>query len=517
MKIFGIDISFNKSEPKADFNYWNGENMTTFDGEKTPMELGTAKDIYVDYYSLRARSWEAFLKTDVVQNAIKKYCLWIIGSGLKLQSDPVEHILLKNNVSKESIAKFISASESNFRLFAKIKESTYNQNQNLHSLGAEALKNAILSGDILCINRYNGKNVTFETIDGYYIQDPLGTKYFDEAIKKGNRIINGVEINDKGTHIAYYILEDGYQYRRIEARSKDNKTIYAWLFYGLKYKNHDVRGTSLLAAVLETANKMDRYKEATLGAAEENAKIPYTIEHNQFSTGENPLAKQLVQSLGKGSGTAPETYEACNSVATKVAQTTEKQVYNMPVGSQLKRNAGPTDKDFGEFFGVNADIVYATIGIPPEVAMDKFGGAYSGSRAALKSWEYKMFVDRTNYLTNQFYKPFYSFWLDIEILKNNIPAPSYLQALNNNDFMILEAYRNCRFIGTTVPHIDPLKEINAERKKLGSDFDTIPLTTAEQSCEALNTGDYSAVVKKAIVEKKLGNEFIIDKNNNNNE
>ena len=492
-------------EPKAEFPFWSGDNMISFDGEKTPYELGNPVGYYLDYYAIRLRSWEAYLKSDILQNAIKKYLLWIIGSGLKLQATP-ESVILENEKINFNEKQFNSLTEAYFRLFAKQKESSYSDESNLHNIAKEALKNAIISGDVLVIQRLENGIPKIQIIDGYHVQNPLSNNILKEIEKRGNRLEDGVELNKKGTHIAYYVNN-----KKILARKKGQR--YAWLMYGLNYKQDTVRGMSLLTAILETASKMDRYKDATIGNAEENSKIPYTINHNQFSTGENPMIQQLAQSMSKKKGVAPETDSYTESeeqnLASKIAQTTSKQTYNMPIGSELKRNDFETDMNFKDFFMTNADIVYSTFGIPPEVALDKFGGSYSGSRAALKSWEYKMLVDRELLLTEQFYKPFYNFWLDIQVLKNKIKESGYLSAYYSKNYIILAAYRNCRFIGATVPHIDPYKEVNAERLKLGNVLSDIPLTTAEQSCENLNTGDYLTILKKAETEKELSGEFII--------
>lgn len=479
---------------KAINNYINPESSYSgnfsygFDGEKTPYELGAPIDFEGDYYALRLRAWEAFLKTDVVQNAIRKYCLWIIGSGLKLQSDPITDSKLKSN--------FVTGVEKSFRLFADLKASTLNENQNLHYYGAETMKTALLSGDALCVNSFKSGRATLNAYDGYLVTTPV-------EVPDDKTIVDGVELDKNGRHIAYYLQKDDFSHVRIPARNSKGQTV-AWLFYGMKYKLNDVRGISLLTAVMETVAKLDRYKSATVGTAEENAKIPYTIEHDQFSTGENPLINQVAQSFGKGKGVAPET-ENINGLASKIAQTTEKQVYNMPIGATFKRNNFQNDLTFSEFFGTNVDIVYATLGMPPEVALDKFGGSYSGSRAALKSWEYKMLVDRKLLIGDQFYRPFYEFWLDMQVLTNKIDNPEYLRAFFEKDFMTLAEWRKSRFIGVTVPHIDPVKEVKAERMKLGEQFDSIPLSTAEQSCEALNSGDYDTVQTVTTKELKNGN------------
>ena len=79
--------AFGLQQTTADRNmsgYWSGANMQPFDGEKTPYELGQPKEFVLDYSTLRMRAWEAYIKSDIVQNAIKKYVLWVLGEGLKL-------------------------------------------------------------------------------------------------------------------------------------------------------------------------------------------------------------------------------------------------------------------------------------------------------------------------------------------------------------------------------------------------------------------------------------------------
>jgi hypothetical protein len=476
------------------YDGWSSANFIPFDGEKTPFELGTPFEFGIHYYHMRQRSWEAYLMNDVIQNAIKKYVMWTVGQGLKLQTEGLD-----GEVEKKV--------EDSFRMYAKSKHSSHSGIENLHELAWESFKNVILSGDTLCVIRYEQKKVTMEIIDGYYIVTPPD-KLLDENIK------SGVRVGKRGEHLGYYV-KSGMNFEYIKAKNSIGQTT-AWLMYGSKYKLSDVRGMGYLSAVLESSAKLDRYKEATIGSAEENSKIPYTIEHNRDSTGENPLVNQLTQSLGRG-GVAPETTDTSevNTIATKMARTTSKSVYNMPVGSTLKRHDATTDINFKDFFLSNIDIIYATIGIPAEVALDKFEGSYSSSRAALKSWEYSIMVTRKRIMTTQFYKPFYDFWLDLQVLENKINIPGYLQALRTNDYMTLEKFRACRFIGASVPHIDPLKEVSAERKKLGKSFDHVPLTSVEQSCEMLNTGDFEQVINKAKYEKSISNDFYVADDNGN--
>jgi hypothetical protein len=101
----------------------------------------------------------------------------------------------------------------------------------------------------------------------------------------------------------------------------------------------------------------------------------------------------------------------------------------------------------------------------------------------------------------QFYQNFYNLWLEIEILNGKIQASGYSKAVIDNNIMAIEAYRNARWLGVNVPNIDPVKEVMAERLKLGDD--TTPLTDYDQATESLGTGDFSQNMERIKKQKLL--------------
>jgi capsid protein len=485
-----------------------GGTSILYDGEKTPNELGTPFDFELSYYRIRKRAWESFIKSTVIQTAIKNYCLWIVGSGLKFQSEPnLEFLKIKGiNIGDDRI--FTTNIEAQFRLFANSKECTYTKEMNLHALACEALKNAILAGDVLVILRYEGYQPTIQIIDGCFVSNPVNFGIEAEIKARGNYLISGVEITPSGEHVAYYVQEnDMTSHARIEANpSGAQGERQAWLMVGQRHKIMDTRGMSLLTAVMERDAKLDRYLEASVGAAEESAKIPYTFETDVNGIAGNPQLQQIAQGLGVVKTVENETAGKTEQYASKIAMTTQKQVYVLDPGQTLKTNTAHSDPQFNSFFTPNAELIFATIGIPPEVAMGKFGGSYSGSRAAIKSWEYKMKVERTSTMTEMFYKPIYQFWFLINFYKGNIKAQGFREAKMSGDWMVANAYTSCRFIGVNVPHIDPVKEVDAERRKLGTQYDTIPLTTGESAVENLGMGDFTEITKNS--EKELSQVIV---------
>lgn len=473
-----------------------------YDGEKTPGEMGSAKNYTLLYDYLRIRSWQSYLESEISQIVFNKYILWIIGSGLKIQPEPVRTVLEQEGIKLSD--SFVKQVESRFNLWTSSRYSDTCRMHSIDYLSGEAFKNAIVGGDVLEVIRVENGYTTIQVIDGSHVVNPYtDNKYYKEAKKKGNRIEYGVEISgESNEHVAYYVYGADNKIHRIPRYGEKSGRLMSYLIYGNKYRIDNVRGMPLICAVLESLKKLDRYKEATVGSAEERQKIAYSVEHSSDSTGENPLVEKIVQSKNLGLGEAPESkstdeYEAA---ATKIATTTQKQAFNMPIGASLKLLASTNELSFKDFYTTNIQLVCASIKIPYEVALSMYNSNYSASRAAIKDWEHSMKTERTKF-ASQFYQHFYNLWLEMEILKGKIQADGYIKASMDNNIMAIEAYRKARWLGVNVPHIDPLKEVMAERKKLGDD--TTPLTTYDQASERLGSGDFSQNMEKIKQEQEL--------------
>ncbi len=473
----------------------------SYDGEKNLGAIGPVVDYYLDYESLRSRSWKAYLDSEVAQTILGKFSLWNIGSGLKLQSEPAKRVLKSEKINID-IQEFNEDVEARFSLFCDSTDSDHSGMRNIHQLARKAHLHSLIGGDLLVILRYENDNVTVQLIDGSNVCSPFASvAYISETNGNiGNTIQHGIETDKNGKHIAYYVRTGVLTSERVLARSTESGLSMAFLICGLEYRLDNLRGIPLLAAVMQTIAQMDRYKEATIGAAEESAKIVYTVEHEKGTGEENILAAELRRARGVAEEDIPEDSEG-EKIANKVAATTHKQTYNMPEGAQLKAFNSQKELYFKDFYSVNINLVCSTVGIPPDVAMSMFNGSYSSSRAAIKDWEHTLNVGRKEF-SFQFYVKLYAFWLDIEILKNNIQAPGYLTARLSGKKIILDAYRNARFVGASVPHIDPLKEVQASRLKLGDTSNSIPLSTVERETEVLNSGSSDENIEQYAEELK---------------
>jgi len=504
MKIFGFNITKSTTEspkirakrPVSSATHLAGSYTVSFDGEKNAGEIGPAIDYLLDYSVLRVRSWQAYLENEIARTVFDRFTIWIIDKGLKLQCEPSKLIFESEGV-KIDTEKFNSITEARFNLFSKSKRASFNNMETLNEIAKETFKGSKIGGDQLVVLRYINKEVKVETIDGAHIKSPI----LGQHVVNGNRIVHGVEIDKTGKHIAYHIPgKIGQKHRRIKAWSATTGLRMAFLVYGSKYRKDNLRGVPVISTSLETLKKIDRYKEAAVGGAEERQKIPYIIEHDATSDGENPMVAQMAAALGNDTNQRVEAVDESGQVLTNsVAATTNKMVVNMPIGSKLKSIDSQQELHFKEFYEKNSDIICGALGIPPNVAWSIYNDSFSASRAATKDWEHTIDVERNKFQV-EFYEPIFNFWLFTEVEKNKIVAPGFMKAYKENNYSIIEAYQNVRFTGPMFPHIDPLKEAKAEREKLGTQFRNVPLTTLERATEVLNGGDSVSNIDQASLE-----------------
>jgi capsid protein len=490
----------------------------SYTGEKNLGELGPAREYIPMYQLLRTRSWQAMLESEVVQTIVNRLCTWVIGDGLRLQSEPNREVLKSEGITIDPQA-FSKLVEARFQTWAESKESDHSKFDCLNFMEKEAYKNAIIGGDFIFILRLKDGRVTVQIIDGAHVQSPMpgyGDEILAQVLDNGNTIIHGVERNAQGEHVAYHVVKAGtlFETERIPVKGSEAGLTMARLVYGSRHRIDSVRGMPVMSVILESVKKLERYREATVGSAEEQAKIAFTIEHKEGSDGSSPLAKQLARAAGMDPNSDLPKTDDGQVLADRIAASVNKQVFNLGVNQTLKTMEKSKDQlYFKDFYGVNFEISCACVEVPPNVVAQKYETSFSSARAALKDWEHTLRVKRSDF-SRQFKQVIYEFWLEVQILMGKIPNPSamdYINARLSDNFMAVAAFRSARWIGANVPHIDPLKEVEAVRLKLGDTAAAMPLITFEQATEELNGGTSDDNMEQFAQElersKKLGIEI----------
>ena len=493
-----------------------------FNGEKNLGEIGPIRAYQLDYNALQLRSWQFYLESSIAHTLIAKKTKAIIGSGLKLQCNPHMKVLEAEGL-KFDAEDFNDTVEAYFESFCKSRSSDYCGKYNLRKQMSIAYTNREVGGDVLVILRVTKEGqITVQLIDGAHIWNPImGNDYWafivpDGEPGAGNRIKNGIEYNQAGEITAYYVRTanpaagDSYYtgtFERVIAKSQSTGLTMAYVVTGLEYRIDNKRGMPALSPVFETIKKIERYKEATVGTAEERAKISYQMVHQEFSTGQNVLQTSLANIRTADPVNTDDIPRDINGISldkTAVASH-NKRALNMPKGSEIKtlNQHGDAQLYFKDFNGANFEEICATYQIPPEVARSMYDSNYSASRAAIKDWEGIIKIDRIDF-GMQFLQPIYELYFHILVLQNRVQAPGYLKAFIKKDGVVLDAYRHCHWIGSAVANIDPLKEVMAARLKLGETGAMIPFSTVEKILEDLGEmSDVPAIMEQYAKELKL--------------
>lgn len=472
---------------------------TVFNGEKNKGELGSPRNLLMDYRAIRARAYESYGKSDIVRMIAGKVFKWEIGSGLKMQSIPDIDILKLEGVT-EDFKAFVKNTEAYFALWAESPRSDYTGMGNLHVNALKNKETKFLGGDSLTVCRVDDNlNLTTQVIDGQHVQTPFSDNAMLTGAKaRGNIIIHGIEMDVQGRHRAFYVqkqidnIPQVGQWERIEAIGKESGCLMAWMGYNGKHRIDHHRGVSALTAIIEKITKIDRFTEAAVSNAEEIAKIYLQIVHGKTSDGENPLVTPIKRRVTSDTTLLP--FEQAELVSKNIQATENKMAYNMPVDSELKAVSNQGQVNYEPFFRPVLEQLCASMDAPPEIVTQKYNSNYSASRAAINMWGYIVDIGRKTE-SRDFYQKVYNLWLYLHILKNKVSAKKYLEAKAAGNMDVVEAYSRAKFTGQNMPHIDPLKEANAIRVMLGIN-DQTPLITHEDAVEQLGNGEFDANIEK---------------------
>lgn len=464
-----------------------------YNGETDYGLLGPIYDYSADYNQLRARSWQAFYESDFAQIAVRRLLTWTIGNGLRLQAEPLSVILEAEGypMQKEQRRSFVRLLEAKWNLFTESTDCDWSEQMNYNQLSWEKEKNAIVGGDVLVINHVVKGQLKQQIIDGEHVQSPAyGSEDWPQELENGNRIIDGVEVDRKDRHVAYYVrtavlkgeMPTNMNFTRVSAYGKDSKQRIAYLYYGTKYRIGNFRGMPLLSACLQKAKEIDEYSKSTLNQAKNAAKVAYQNVVDKDSESSAPWSKGVVEAFDVNKNKLPVTTDGLqvNKVA-KIANIGE--VFNNAPGNKVEVIENKNPLYFRDYFELHRDSLFAVLEIPPNVAMQMYNDSFSASRAAIMDWAHTLGVKRENHRVGTI-KNDYELWFYLEVMTGRLTVKGYI--INET---IRKAYHKARFVGANVPHIDPVKEVEAARRKLGKAFDNVPIDDLESITESLGGGN----------------------------
>jgi len=475
-------------------NNYGDSTFSSWGGEKFLGGFGVTKDYtIVDYDTLRTRSKQLFTENLYARGLIRRLITNEINKGLALEATPDSEIL---GVPREELAVWSENTERRFSIWGKSQVMCdYKGMSTFGAIQRQARMMAIVSGDVLVILRQSALGLpTVDLIDADHVSDPNNDKMLRAVTNRGNTVEHGVERDTKGTHVAYFVLQDDDTYKRIPARGPKTGRLQAWLLYGTEKLLDDVRGQSLLALVIQSLKEVDRYRDSEQRAAVINSMIAMWVEKSEDKMGTLPMTagatrRDTVTTQDDSQGR--KDIEFSSQMPGMMLQ--ELQQGEKPTSYDTKR----PNVNFGVFEASIINAIAWANEIPPEVLTLAFANNYSASRGAVN--EFKLYLDRIRAgFGEEFCSHVYQDFLLSEVLQGGIKADGLLEAWRDpSQWDKLGAWNLADWAGAIKPSVDLLKEVKAYKEMIEGGF-----ITRDRAARELTGMKYSKVTDQLALENK---------------
>lgn len=473
METIVVDAVNASSAAVASSAYYQPTSYGWHDGEKFAGGFGATQLLATDYWTLRQRSEQLFKTNIYARGIIARLVTNEINTGLHLEAEPEEQIL---GLAEDALADWSEDTENRFHLWAKSPLLCDRRGfDTFGAIQATARTEALIAGDCLVVVEQDRvtKLPTVRLYNGACVQTPLGV-----TAQRGNRIIDGVEVDDIGRQVAYWIRKEDGVSKRLPAFGEKSGRRIAWLVYGTRKRVNEVRGEPLLSAVLQSLREIDRYKDSTQRKALLGSLWLGWIEKEQDKMGSGFMGRSGIARNGRS--------QIDNSAQQRNFRVTEQIpgvfAQELQFGERVKfQNSVSTDEKFSDFEAAIIQGIAWSLEVPPEILTLSFNANYSASQAAIN--EFKMYLDRARTdFADAFCAPIYHEWLLSEVLNGRISAPGLLDAWNDpSKSDVLSAWLCSDWAGHIKPSTDILKQARGLSAAVGMGLIDLDRATREFS------------------------------------
>lgn len=431
--------------------------------------------------------------TGFIAGPIKRIVNNVVGSGIRFQS----RVKADNNsyefpkITEEDAQKFNYLSEKYTRLWAK-KYADVRLIQNFYEIQRTVCGSLLRDGEVLVIgrssNKLNIRHISF-CLQIFEI-DRLQTPY--EMIQDP-KVRNGIEYDEEGTPKTYYVLKEhpgesvvitGFKandYEEIPAYNKNGTKKVFHLFDMVRPEQS--RGYTPFAAALKSLLDMERYKEAEILAALEDACLTGFVKSPAAQSFQANYTEDNIEN-----DDGDETSQRIHSFSPN-------KWYYLDPGNDVTIHSPKRPNDqFGVFIDQICREIANAIDIPPEVLTQNWQGMnYSNARTVLLQL----------YLACRVMQAFIIDHLCIPVYENVISELVGFGKIWNPAFRDRkEDFMNSAWISPGWSWIDPVKEANGKILEIDNNIDTMSNTLASKGMDFEETIDLIAFEKKKIQEKE---------------
>lgn len=453
-----------------------------------PIASSPAADINSNLFDLYSRSRDLAMGNAISTSGLHTSRTNVIGSGLKARPR-VDRDLL--GLDKDTAAAWEKKAAKEFSLWADSPSCDLHNCNNFYDLQDINYLGYMTNGDSFALLKYRGASpgnpyhLKIQLLEADRITNPDSSYYTGSTLNviaknpaNGNRIISGVEIDQDGAIVAYWI-SNRYLY------DPTNYDVTKWVRVDVANpgtglpnilqtahfeREEQYRGVPYLAPVIGNLKQVGRYTEAELTTAILRSFL------SLFFTQQVGAGGALDFPIGDTYSGTPEAEDDIEPAEFLNTFKLGPGTLNMlPPGYDVKTVASTSNMANYDIF-VNNLIkqIGASLEIPYEVLMKCFSSSYTAARGALlQAWA--AFKMRRDWFTRDFCQPIYEAWLVEAVFLGRLDAPGFF-----DDPLIRKAWSKALWYGPTIGVLDPVKEAQGAEKRIN-----LGLSTREKECMEL--------------------------------
>lgn len=415
----GIDI-FNQgyggaggsttSQALAGFNSWSGT---------------ATGDLYTRRV-LVSRARQLAISQPMAAAVIDRMTGGIIGSGLKYLA-PETSDFIDSSIYTD-LAKYIT---KRFKLASHLHSIDAQGILDFYQMQELACRNWLLSGDIFFV-RYKEKWRCIESdrcVTPYLLSDMSSYTGIYYNQDNGNRIIDGVEIDETGVPVAYWFLKDYIttpllddigQIERIPACDPDGYRVVLHLYKPVRPDQY--RGIPILADIIESLHNLKNYTQAELQAAQfqsaiwgfltsENPTYDETEALSSLSldepinTGKEVEEGKVTMQISSEAGIDADARRLYNRVYPEPKRISAGQFMHLKAGEDVKflQSTHPNN-NYAGFMSAHNGAIASAVGIPRQVLECSYDGTYASARGSVLEAN-RTFKNYRSFFINTFVRP----------------------------------------------------------------------------------------------------------------
>jgi lambda family phage portal protein len=443
------------------------------DGSKWRFGLSAtgASPIYSHSY-IRQNARSAMHDSLQAKALVDRYADTVVAYGLKLECSPKIELL---GITQEEAEEWSRKVETLFDLWARSKKCSRDECMNFYQLQRLAEVFQQRDNDYFVRFFYSPRKELLNPLQLQFI-DPNQIRGYGYTSSYGFQSWDdGIERDAAGKEVAYkvWIRDDNDKFVEVKIQAYGPKSKRQFFIHGYQPEfAGQGRGFSRLSHALQEFENITDFNLSHIKKAIMQSALAMAVTPSKDNDASNPFADMSSRYGGAGPATdvlQPEvTGDAADILENLVSYENLPEatfntpgaigVFNLRKGEKLdfmKQNA--PSEHYADFVNAFVSYLSASMSMPIEVLLMKFGQNYSASRGALLLFWQVAIIWRDE-LAADFLNPVYKNWLAGEIAAGRIQAPGWL------DPRIQEAWLHCNWLGAPMPNIDPMRTAKADKE-----------------------------------------------------